>query len=85
MNLDVNFVNNRRMRVGDYKIAMLCFKDVIFRYPFHAFAHYYLAKAQEAMNEDPEKIKLNMDKFNEIIKRDTVWKEYAEYFNLNLV
>lgn len=84
MNLDVNFVNNHRMRVGDYKIAILCFKDVISRYPFHAFAHYYLAKAQEAMNESPKLVELNRNKYIEIIKDDAVWKEYAEYFSLEI-
>lgn len=85
MNLDVNFVNNYRMKIGDYQVAASSFRDVIKRYIDHAFAYYYLARAQEAMNEDPELIKLNKDKFNEIIKRDNVWKEYAEYFNLNPV
>lgn len=85
MNLDVNFVNNYRMKIGDYQIAAKSFQDVIRRYANHAFAYYYLARAQEAMNENPELIKLNKDKFNELIKRDIVWKEYAEYFNLNPV
>ena len=85
MNLDVNFVNNYRMKIGDYQVAANSFRDVIRRYADHAFAHYYLARAQEAMNEDPELIKLNKDKFNEIIKRDNVWKEYTEYFNLKPV
>ncbi len=85
MNLDANFVNNYRMKIGDYEIAAKCFKDVINRTTDHAFAYYYLARAQEAMNEDPELIKVNKNKFNEIINVDNVWKEYAEYFNLNSV
>ncbi len=85
MNLDVNFVNNYRMKIGDYLVAAKSFRDVIKRYKNHAFAYYYLARAQEAMNEDPELIKFNKNKFNEIINGDNVWKEYAEYFNLNSV
>lgn len=82
MNLDVNFVNNYRMRVGDYQVAANCFRDVAMRYPDHAFAYYFLAKAQEAMHEDQKVIKLNMDKFFEIINAEPTWNAYAQYFNL---
>ncbi len=85
MNLDVNFVNNYRMKIGDYSVVASSFRDVIRRYADHAFAYYYLARALEAMNEDAELIRLNKDKFSEIINRDTVWREYAEYFNLSSV
>lgn len=82
MNLESNFVNNYRMKSGDYSIAAKCFQDVINRTTNHAFAYYYLSKAQEAMKEKPEIINFNKNKFYELIKEDDVWKEYAEYFNL---
>ncbi len=84
MNLDVNFVNNRRMKIGDYKTAILCFEDVIARYENHAFAYYYLAKALYALNEDSKKAKLGLDKVDEIMKKDNVWNEYFEYFNISV-
>jgi len=84
MNLDVNFVNNYRMKIGDYKVAANCFRDIMMRYENHAFAYYYLAEAQKAMNEDPERIEPNKNKFYEIIKRDNTWKEYADHFSLNV-
>jgi anaerobic magnesium-protoporphyrin IX monomethyl ester cyclase len=83
MNLDVNFVNNYRMKTGDYKVAANCFQDVTKRYEDHAFAYYYLAKAQEAMNENPELIKSNKKKFREIIQNDNTWKEYVDYYGLD--
>jgi len=82
MNLDTNFVNNHRMKVGDYKMAALCFKDVIARYENHAFAYYYLSKALHALNED-QKAQDAMDKYREILEKDNTWKEYAKYFNIN--
>jgi radical SAM superfamily enzyme YgiQ (UPF0313 family) len=81
MNLDINFVNNYRIKVKDYKTAEICFKDVIDRVPDHAFAYYYLAKAQFHMNKIPES-DANKKKFNEIILKDNIWKEYADHFNL---
>ncbi len=83
MNLDVNFVNNYRMKIGDYRIAADSFKDVIRRYPFQAFAHFYLAKALSALNEDNEEILLAIENCQKIIDEDKTWKEYFEYFNIN--
>lgn len=82
MNLDVNFVNNYRMKNGDYEIAANAFKDVLNRYDNHAFAHYYLSKALHALNKKTE-AKKAMDKYYDIIGKDETWKRYAEYFNLN--
>jgi anaerobic magnesium-protoporphyrin IX monomethyl ester cyclase len=81
MNLHVNFVENYRMKRGDYEIATKCFGDVIKRYSGHAFAHYYRAKAFDAMG-DIEHAKMDMDSFNEILEKDNIWKEYAKYFNI---
>jgi radical SAM superfamily enzyme YgiQ (UPF0313 family) len=85
MNLDVNFVNNYRVKAGDYQVAASCFQDVADRYANHAFAYYYLAKAQEAMNADPALVRLNRKKFCAIIAADPEWKRYADYFKLTLV
>lgn len=82
MNLDVNFVNNYRMKNGEYKIAADAFRDIVKRYPNHAFAYYYLSKALYAMNEN-RKAQNAMDKYREIIGKDKTWKGYAKYFNLN--
>jgi radical SAM superfamily enzyme YgiQ (UPF0313 family) len=84
MNLDVNFVNNHRMEIGDYKVAMLCFEDVVARYENHAFAYYYLAKASYALNNDILHMKRTMEKVNQIIAKDSIWKEYFDYFKINL-
>lgn len=82
MNLEVNFVNNYRMKIGDYNIAERCFKDVIQRTTNHAFAYFYLSKCQELLDEDEKKIKYNRDKFYEIIEKDITWKEYADHFRI---
>jgi radical SAM superfamily enzyme YgiQ (UPF0313 family) len=82
MNLDVNFVNNYRMKTGDYKIAALCFEDVIARYEGHAFAYYYLAEAYEHIGADPDIIVDNRNRYRELVATDKEWREYAEIFNL---
>ena len=80
MNLDVNFVHNFRMKIGDYKVAANCFKDVISRYANHAFAYYYLMKAEEAMGEDAQRIRRHGEIFQAIIEKDNTWVEYFEHF-----
>jgi radical SAM superfamily enzyme YgiQ (UPF0313 family) len=82
MNLDCNFVNNNRMKIGDYKVAMLCFDQVAIRYPNHAFAHYFLSKALHAMGER-KKAKVSMARYKEIVAKDATWREYAEYIELS--
>ncbi len=42
MNLDVNFHNNQRMQIGDYKTAARCFIEVLKRYGEHKWAKHYL-------------------------------------------
>jgi radical SAM superfamily enzyme YgiQ (UPF0313 family) len=83
MNLDVNFVNNRRMRIGDYQVAARCFEDVIERYREHAFAHYYLAKAYEKIGGNDEKVKENLRLYNAIIAKNDTWKSHADHFGLS--
>lgn len=82
MNLDVNFVNNYRMKNGEYDIAADAFRDVIKKSENHAFAYYFLSKALGGLNEDT-KAQEAMDKYNEILKMDNEWREYINYFNIN--
>jgi uncharacterized protein (DUF927 family) len=82
MNLDVNFVNNRRMRAGDYRVAARCFEDVIERYREHAFAHYFLAKAYERMGGHDAKVRENMRTYEAIVARNDTWRAHADYFGL---
>lgn len=81
MNLDVNFVNNYRMKKGEYRIAANVFADIAKKHKNHAFAYYYLSKALYALNENQE-AKLAMEHFLEITETDNEWKEYTEHFNL---
>ncbi|MFA6096772.1 MAG: radical SAM protein [Candidatus Paceibacterota bacterium] len=82
MNLDVNFVNNYRMKNREYRVAADAFSDVIERYDDHAFAYYYLSKALYALHEN-QKAQDALNKYNGILNKDATWKRYAEYFRIN--
>ena len=55
INLDVNFVNNHRMKHGDYTVAMRAFMDVIKRYPNHALAYKYLGECANKIAKEKMK------------------------------
>ena len=82
MNLDVNFINNRRMKLGEFDVAARCFEDVIGRYDNHAFAFYFLSKCYDHLPGEEQKAKESMAKFNEIISTDEDWMGHAKYFGL---
>lgn len=82
MNLDVNFVNNRRMKMGDYRVAASCFEEVIERYGHHAFGHYFLAQAYRALNADAVLIDENMRTYRDLVRDDPEWRSYAAEFGL---
>ena len=52
INLNVNFHNNYRMKIGDYKTAVKCFKEVLRRYPEHEWAKHYLEICKKRIKEN---------------------------------
>jgi anaerobic magnesium-protoporphyrin IX monomethyl ester cyclase len=71
LNLRVNFVNNRRMKIGDYTTAMAAFIDVVKRYPEHAFAYYYIARCATEL-------------YFEKMKNNKEWVDYADRFGVGV-
>ena len=82
MSLDVNFVNNYRMKIGDYRILIDGLRSTIRRRPDHAFAYYYLSKILSALKGNVIEAEQCMYKYHMIINSSNLWKEYKEYFNL---
>jgi len=65
-----NFVENRRMRIGDYEVAKDYFLYVTDKYPNEAFAWFYLNKAKEQLGE-----LVDWTKFNKCMSDDLMWTE----------
>lgn len=82
MNLEANFVNNHRMKIGDYSTAKRCFEEVLERHPDHPFALYFLAKAQEALGVEGESAARNFVKYEAIVAADQRWRSLAESYSL---
>jgi radical SAM superfamily enzyme YgiQ (UPF0313 family) len=80
MNLELNFVNNNDMKIGDYNIALEGFNGVISVKHDHTFAWYYAAKCHYALGNQSE-----ADHCAEQYKKYSntkLWKKYIDMFEL---
>ena len=82
INLELNFVHNYRMRIKDYKTVILYMSHILRKYPDHAFAHYYMAKAYDGCGEESSTARHYYGQFERIVATSEEWKHYAEYFGL---
>lgn len=81
VNLDVNFVHNRNMRIGNFEVARRAFKELVGRLPGHAFAHYFLARCDDLLVRDGSAGYRN---YEQIVAESVVWREAAERFGLEI-
>lgn len=79
VNLDVNFVNNRRMRIGDYATAQRTFEELTERHPGQAFAHYYLAECEDVLGRDGADSRKT---YRDILAGSQKWRAASERFGL---
>lgn len=83
MNLEANFVRNFMLRTGNYQRASCHFENIADRYPNHAFAHYFLVKANEGLGGKEEINEYHRHRFIHLINTEDVWGRYARHFNLD--
>jgi len=81
LNLELNFVGNSDLRLGNYEKALKGFENTIRVKSDHAFAYYFAAKCYKMMNLD-EKYLAYKAKYQELIEKSAFWKNYANQFNL---
>lgn len=82
MQIRVNFVENHNMKIGRYDVPMDYLKNVVAKYPGHAFGHYYLSKCyaatgQAALAED------HLARFLEICAQDDWWRGMADQYGVH--
>lgn len=81
VNLDVNFVHNRNMRVGNFDVARRTFKELVERHPGQAFAHYFLARCDDLLTGDGS---AGYRRYEQIVAESPVWREAAGRFGLEI-
>ena len=77
MNLKRNFVNNRALRMGDYKTARRLFLEVTERTANHAFGYWYLFIANEKLGNIDEADKARI-RAEELINNEPKWAYWAK-------
>ena len=82
MNLELNFVCNNDIRLGEYKLALMGLENVARVKEDHCFAHYYLAICYRGLN-DLEKARQSIVNAIKYSKLD-FWKKYIDYFQLSI-
>ena len=83
MNLEANFVKNYNLSAENFEKASKYFKNITEKYPDHAFAHYFLAKAYEGLGSEMELIEYHKSRFLTLVNNNEVWNRYSKYFNLS--
>ncbi len=79
MQLRVNFVENHNMKVGRYDVPMDYLKNVVSKYPDHAFGHYFLAECHRATGDESLADRHHAE-FLDICDRDDWWRGMAEKY-----
>lgn len=81
MNLDVNFKNSNRLKIGDYQSAEKFFTFVSDTYKNHGFAHYCLAIAKEKLG-DKINSRIHYKIAKEIYQNHPEWRSHFDYFGI---
>lgn len=80
MNLDLNFVNNSDIELGEYNVALMALNNVSKIRPDHAFSHYFRAKCYFGLG-DIGRAKACFDKYL-TYSQNKFWSTYVSTFDL---
>ena len=84
MQIRVNFVDNHNMKIGRYDVPMDYLKNVVTKYPDHAFGHYFLSKCYRH-NGNEVLAEEHLDRFLDICARDAWWNGMAEKYGVHFI
>ena len=83
LQLRVNFVENHNMRIGRYDVPVEYFKNVVNKYPEHAFGHYFLARCYAQMGQD-QAAHAHQEKAEQLFEQDDFWRNLAAKYQVRL-
>jgi anaerobic magnesium-protoporphyrin IX monomethyl ester cyclase len=82
MQIRVNFVENYNMKIGRYDVPMDYLKNVVSKYPNHAFGHYFLSKCYRATGKEALADE-HLVQFLDICEHDNWWFDMAEKYGVH--
>lgn len=83
LNLELNFVENSDMRMGDYEMALLGLENAIRAKSDHAVAYYYAAQCYEKLGQQ-EKAGQYFAIARTLFDENPFWRGYKEMFEIRL-
>jgi radical SAM superfamily enzyme YgiQ (UPF0313 family) len=81
MQIRVNFVENHNMKIGRYDVPMDYLKNVVAKYPEHAFGHYFLAECYRKTGQ-ANLADQHLGSFRDICERDSWWRDMARKYGI---
>ncbi len=82
LNLELNFIYNNDMEIGDWATALIGFKNCIHVRSDHAFAHYYAALCYQNLGDD-KNCEIHKKEFT-VCANTPFWKAHIKDFHLNV-
>jgi hypothetical protein len=81
MQIRVNFVENHNMKIGRYDVPIDYMKNVVAKYPDHAFGHYFLSLCYRAIGKE-DLADDHLEHFLNICDHDGWWRDMAAKYGL---
>jgi hypothetical protein len=82
MNIEINFINNRRLRIGDFDMAIMSFSEVLQRYYDHPIAHFMISKCYFLKGDNP-KADYHKSLFSKNLLNNKKMKIACDIYNLH--
>jgi len=70
------------MKIGRYDVPIDYLKNVVNKYPDHAFGHYFLAECYRATDK-PEQAQRHLSMFADIYEHDDWWRSLAAKYGIS--
>jgi len=83
LNLELNFVYNSDMRLGEYETALKGFENAIRAKNDHVFAYYYASLCYKKLG-DLKKSKVFLNKAKSLLNKSSFWQKYARMFKISI-
>lgn len=83
LNIELNFVYNADMALGDYEMALKGFENAIRAKPDHALALYYSSLCHRHLGNE-EQANRHLEQAKEAYPSSPLWEKYAKRYNIPL-
>jgi radical SAM superfamily enzyme YgiQ (UPF0313 family) len=83
MNIELNFVHNANLRLGNYRLALESFENVIRVKPDHAIAHYYAGYCHQELGR-PGRAKEHYRIAESLCEQSAFWDDFVVQFSIPL-